>query len=264
MEGGVQITLPKSEWTITENTHEAIVSREVFAKVQEFWDKPKSDKEPYYKGENTEDILRAKIYCGNCGSQMFRKRTGHKNYSYLCTKGVQYTTRACDGMRTSERILKNAVLGQILDNGLSVMLKEKAPADMPIESDRLKAELTKAKTDIGKNSRYLIGLYESLKGGDITETEYRELKSTYELRMASLEEQINTLQDTIKASIRKEQALDKARNSAMSVKTVADLTTDVIAQTIEKIIIHDRESIETIIRSFNDETAFAEGGIGHE
>jgi DNA-directed RNA polymerase beta subunit len=144
------------------------------------------------------------------------------------------------------------------------MLKEKTTADMLLESERLKAELTSAKADIGKNSRYLIGLYESLKEGDITETEYRELKSTYELRMVSLEEQISTLQDTIKTSIRKEQAMEKARSSALSVKTVADLTTDVIAQTIEKIIIHDRENIETIIRCFNDETAFAEGGIGHE
>jgi DNA-directed RNA polymerase beta subunit len=195
---------------------------------------------------------------------MFRKRTGHKNYSYLCTKGVQYTTRACDGMRTTERILKNAVLGQILDNGLSIMLKAQTSAVITLDSDRLKAELTKAKADIGKNSRYLIGLYESLKEGDITETEYRELKSTYELRMASLEEQINTLQDTIKASIRMEQALEKARNSALSLKTVADLTTDVIAQTIEKIIIHDRENIETIIHSFGDEAVSMEGGVSHE
>jgi len=122
MEGGVQVTLPQSEWTITENTHEPIVSRELFAEVQKFWDKPKIEKEPYYKGENTEDILRATVFCGDCGSQMFRKRTGDKTYSYLCTARVQYTTRACGGMRTTERLLKTAVFEQILGKGLTSLL----------------------------------------------------------------------------------------------------------------------------------------------
>jgi hypothetical protein len=59
------------------------------------------------------------------------------------------------------------------------------------------------KADTDKNSRYLAGLYEILKEGDITETEYRELKNTYKLRMASLAEQESTLQEQIKASIRR-------------------------------------------------------------
>ena len=182
MEGGVLITLPESEWTITENTHEAIVSREVFAEVQKFWDKPKADKEPYYKGENTEDILRAKVYCGDCGSQMFRKRTGDRTYSYLCTKRVQYTTRACGGMRTTDKILKNAVFEQIQGSGLAFLYQTPMP-QAASESDTLKTELTKVKSDAAKNSRFLKGLYESLVLGDISEIEYRELKSTYELRM---------------------------------------------------------------------------------
>jgi hypothetical protein len=74
--------------------------------------------------------------------------------------------------------------------------------------------------------------------------------------MASLSEQHTNLQDLIKSSIRKEKALVKARNSAMSVKTVADLTADVIEQTIEKIIIHGRDNLEIIIRNFGEDTAF--------
>jgi hypothetical protein len=53
----------------------------------------------------------------------------------------------------------------------------------------------------------------------------------------------------------------------MSVKTVADLTKDVIAQTIENIIVHHRENIEIVIRNFGEEAVLEgirKGGVGHE
>ena len=265
MEGAVQITLPQSEWTITENTHEAVVSRELFAEVQKFWDKPKAEKEPYYKGENTEDVFRAKVYCGDCGSQMFRKRTGNRTYSYLCTKRVQYTKQACGGMRTTDRLLKNAVLEQITENGLTAIMQTPVlVGETALDSEKYKAELTKVKADAEKNRRYLIGLYESLKLGDITETEYRELKSTYEARVAAFTERETTLRGQIQASIQKEKALEKARTSAMTVKTTSDLTTVTISQTIEKIIIHAKEDIEVILRGFEEEPSLDKESVDHE
>ena len=255
MEGGVQVTLPPSEWTITENTHEPVVSRELFAEVQKFWDKPKINKEPYYKGENTEDILRAKVFCGDCGSQMFRKRTGDKTYSYLCTTRVQYTTRACGGMRTTENLLKTAVFEQILENGLTAPLQmSMSTTNITLDSETYKAELVKVKTDTDKNSRFLKGLYESLVLGDISETEYRELKGTYELRMTSLAGQETSLQEKIKTSIRKEKVLEQAKNSTMAVKTVVDLTTEAITQLVEKITVYDKTNIAIELRCFETET----------
>jgi DNA invertase Pin-like site-specific DNA recombinase len=265
MEGGVQVTLPKSEWTITENTHEAVISREVFAEVQKFWDKPNTDKEPYYKGENTEDVFRAKIYCGDCGSQMFRKRITDRAYSYLCTKSVQYTTRACGGMRTTESLVRAAVLGQILESGLTTLPPSPIPeVTPPPDSDIYKAELAKTKADAEKNSRFLKGLYESLKLGDIFETEYRELKSTYELRVTSLAEQENALKMKIQDSIQREKALEQARNSTLSVKTVADLTKEVVAQTVEKITVYEKTNIAVDMRCFEADAVLGKEGISNE
>jgi hypothetical protein len=42
----------------------------------------------------------------------------------------------------------------------------------------------------------------------------------------------------------------------MSVGTVADLTADVIEQTIKKIIVHGRDNLEIINRNFSEDTAF--------
>jgi DNA invertase Pin-like site-specific DNA recombinase len=261
MEGGVQKTLPKSEWTITEDTHEAIVSRELFAEVQKFWDKPNEIKEPYYKGENTKDVLRAKVFCGDCGSQMFRKRTGDRTYSYLCTKKVQYTARACGGMRTTERILKNTVLERLLgDESLAAIIHAPPLIEQKtLKSDIFKGELANVKADIEKNSRYFKGLYESLVLGDITDTEYRELKSTYETKAASLTEQEKLLREKILAAVKKEKSLEQVRNSAVSLKTVTDLTTEVIAQTVEKIYVYEDGRIDVTLVRLCEEAADRKG-----
>ena len=127
-------------------------------------------------------------------------------------------------------------------------------------SDAYKAELAKVKSDADKNSRYLKGLYESLKLGDISETEYRELKSTYELRMASLAEQEIALREKIQSSVQKEQALDKAKNSTLSLKTVADMTTEVIAQMVDKIVVLDKTRIDVKLLRFETEAVLNKEG----
>ena len=265
VEGGVQKKLPKSEWTITENTHEAIVSREVFAEVQKFWNKPKAEKEPCYKGENTDDIFRGRLFCGTCGTLILRKRTGDRTYSYLCPKKAHYTPKACGGMRTTERILRNSVLEQILGSGLTDLLQVPVSVgETVLDSEKYKAELAKVKADAEKNRRYLVGLYESLKLEDISETEYRELKSTYETRVANFVERETVLRKQLQASTKKEKALEQARNSTHAVKSVADLTAEVITQSIDKIIVHAKEDIEVIIRDFEADTLSIKEGVDHE
>jgi len=110
--------------------------------------------------------------------------------------------------------------------------------------------LVKIKAATEKNRHYLIGLYENLKLDVISETEYRELKSTYELRMATLAEQETSLQEKIKTSIRKEKALEQAKNSTMLVKTVSDLTTGAITQLVEKITVYNKTNIAVELRRF--------------
>jgi hypothetical protein len=154
-------------------------------------------------------------------------------------------------MRTTESLLGAAVLKQILGSGLTALPPSPMPEVTPTpDSDIYKAELAKTKADAEKNSRFLKGLYESLKLGDISETEYRELKSTYELRVTSLAEQENALKVKIQDSIQREKALEQARNSTLSVKTVADLTKEVVAQTVDKIIVYEKTNIVVDMRCF--------------
>jgi len=152
-------------------------------------------------------------------------------------------------MRTTEPLIKTAVLEQLLGNESFISFVKTPSPDVnkPLESEVYKSELAKVKADTAKNKGFLIGLYESLKLGDINEAEYRELKSTYESRMASLAESENDLRVKIQNSIRLELATEKARNSTVSVRTAADLTAEVVEQTVNRIVVYEKERIDVTL-----------------
>jgi hypothetical protein len=262
-EGGMQVAQPESTWTVTVDTHEAIVSRELFAEVQKKLEKPKPTKSAGYKTEKTEDVIGTKVFCGDCGSRMYRNRTSERTYDYTCQTRGQFTPMACRGMRTTERFLKTVLLERLLDNEFLITAPPADAAKKP-DSEIYKDELAKVKAETERNGGYLKGLYESLKLEDITETEYRELKSTYEARMASLSEKESLLREKILASSQREKALEQARSSTLSVKAVNDLTTEVIAQTVEAITVHAKDNIEVALFDFGAKTSSDKEGADHD
>lgn len=97
----------ENEWTVIENAHEAIVDKKLFEKVQSALKKVVAKQQAYKKQETPEidyrDVLREKVYCGDCGSMM----------------------RACKGLnRADENGVQKAFLyyecGKYLDSGRAV------------------------------------------------------------------------------------------------------------------------------------------------
>ena len=77
----VQETVPKDEWYIVENTHEAIIDRETFEKVQRLllWDTrtgPQQNKLYLFSGF---------LKCADCGKSMTRSKVGDTVYYYCRT-----------------------------------------------------------------------------------------------------------------------------------------------------------------------------------
>ena len=103
--GQKQSRVPKNQWVIVKNTHEAIVEEELFYAVQEmnrqaneqYWEKKKR----FDHIQNTENILKGLVYCGNCGTKLTRYKNVRENkhkepkfhvwYNYICPVPVSYT-----------------------------------------------------------------------------------------------------------------------------------------------------------------------------
>jgi DNA invertase Pin-like site-specific DNA recombinase len=113
---------PESEWIVVRDAHEALVSEEVFDKVQSMLGERRrtvTNKEivrsPY--------LLTGLVYCGNCGARMsgsrYTRRKSSRMYEYpvyCCSSYINVGRTACTPNRISRDALEKFVLDKIVES----------------------------------------------------------------------------------------------------------------------------------------------------
>jgi hypothetical protein len=108
-----KIIVPRSEWVCVQGTHEPIVSRAMFEKVQAMIaENSERDREtrggpvPY-----SENVLRGKIFCAKCGNPLRRQRQNKgETYCFRCESQWRCKKDACVVVSVKESELKSEVL----------------------------------------------------------------------------------------------------------------------------------------------------------
>ena len=121
-QGQHQKYLPPEQWIVVRNTHEPIIEEELFLAVQEinrqaseaYWEKKKR----FDHIQNTENILKGLVYCGDCGAKLTRYKNVRENkkkdprfhvwYSYICPVHATASDR-CSFTSIPEQELYDAV-----------------------------------------------------------------------------------------------------------------------------------------------------------
>ncbi|MCL2853592.1 MAG: recombinase family protein [Defluviitaleaceae bacterium] len=252
-----QKKLPQSEWVVTENTHEGIVSRDLFAEVQALWGKSGEPPKKRYEDPSTKNIFLRKVFCGHCGFTMPRRRNSKTHYSFRCNTQHMYDKSDCTLVRINENALKEKLIAALhaQDSGFAIRLAEAGSA---AQAEKEKAELRDAQTELDKNSRYLKGLYESLSNGAINDAEYRQLKTTYETKIAALAAFIKELRNAAHDRIRRETEIAKASGSIQSVHGISDLTAEAVDSLIEKVRVFEDKSIRVKFTFADEEFMYGE------
>jgi DNA invertase Pin-like site-specific DNA recombinase len=225
----IQRKLPKSEWIITPNTHEAIVNRELFDKIQNLGDMQK----PRQKSVNDNIFLR-KLFCGHCGYAMSRHRNTPNSTTYQCNSRQTYGKTACVPVSINEDSLKAEIL-ELLCKQAAVFTDMKTLQTSIAVNDNTQAELSQVRGELDRASGFLKGLYESLVSSDITNAEYSEMKLSYEKRIRALSEQEQLQRDKIRERYLRESALKKASANLDNISVISDLTVETIDALIDKV-----------------------------
>ncbi len=105
-----RVLLPKDEWTRVPGTHEAIVERNIFDRVQEIM-----QREIKTTGGECAATLSGFLFCGVCHRQMTIKSTyrGDRVYRYYVCKDCEKAGRS--SVRISEKKAKAGILSEIHD-----------------------------------------------------------------------------------------------------------------------------------------------------
>ncbi len=201
----------ESEWDLVENTHEAIISLELWKRVQEVTArKSREAKESHGKYANLpkrENPYGSLLRCADCGrviKQVHAYNTSKRSgtsiyYNYKCPENIELGDTACPKKNIRAADLDEAVLATIrkqmeifmdtqkILKELIAQEKETAKQEAPI------ARVKDIQKEIDRRKGLCTALYTDLKEGILTQDEYFYAKMRYQEEIDSLEKELQEL-----------------------------------------------------------------------
>lgn len=184
----------EEEWFIKENTHEAIIKREVFEKAQELLKlntrtAPKQKQLYLFSG-----FLR----CGDCGKAMARSEVKGNVY-YRCTTYANQSKTACTIHTIKHHKLEAGILYAVqymvylaVSYTTLVALINTAP-ERKSQAAQMNAAVLAKETELDKILRYKQLVYEDWKDGEVNREDYHRMTKDYEAQAARVREVLSNL-----------------------------------------------------------------------
>ena len=249
----VQEIVPQDEWYIVENTHEAIIDRETFEKVQRLLMRdtrtgPQQKKLYLFSGF---------LKCADCGKSMTRSKVGNTVY-YYCRTYKDQSKSACTKHTIKHTQLEAAVLCAIqqqvylaVDFSKTIEQLGKAPL-VKSQSKKLHDAIEQKERELAKIVRYKQAIYQDWKDGEITHSDYRHMKEDYEQQAETLNQVLERLREEQKEL---EKGID-TENPFLAAfqqhQNIEKLTRDILIELVDHIKVYEGGSISIVFR-FADE-----------
>ena len=204
------IETPKSEWIVVKNTHEPIVSQELFDKVQRELEKKKK----YRAKGKQKQLLQGLMYCKECGHTIgisYKKlKNGYSKWTTCNLFSKYYRYDLCSPHRLNYTYLEEDVLCFLRKIGEkffevcekedilkeSVKIEQKQLYQLEQESEKIEKEMV-------KHQNILTKLYEDRLNGVINTRQYTMMSKKYDEKLLDLEKknvEITEMIEKIKAS----------------------------------------------------------------
>ena len=249
--------VPEDEWTIFENTHEAIIDQQTFDLVQ----KIRGNVRRYPDGWGEAAPLTGLLYCADCGGKMYVHRTnnGKRISQYTCS---QYTKVPCGTLcKTQHRINEDVVLSLVSEMLKSIaeyakhdraefvrVVQEAQSSQQTTEVRKQRTRLATAKQRVSELEVLLCKIYEDNILGKLSDSRYATLDAQYEKEQSELTAEISVLEKAVKSYEKHEKDADRFIALIDKYENFDKLTIAMLNEFIEKILVHERDrkgSIQT-------------------
>lgn len=249
---------PKEEWLIFEDTHEAIVDKETWELAQKLRKTPKR-----IDTIGEANPLTGLLYCADCGEKMYNHRSKGNaekgNYPsdfFDCsayTLAHQKRTTACCGHYITTKALRTLILETIrtastfaIANQDEFMEKVRSASQIrqAEAAKETKRKLNKDRKRITELDSIIKKLYESFAVGRISDERFDSLLAEYEAEQKSLIASVGDAEQRLSCF---EEDTDRAAQFLTLAKKYTDfseLTTIMINEFIDKILVHASEKID--------------------
>lgn len=245
-----KIELPKDEWVIFRNTHEAIIDEETFGIVERL---RQAKRRPTDMGEMS--IFSGLVYCADCGQKMYLCRcTTMKQKEYFnCSTYRKKKKKTC----TSHQITVEAVEHFVLTNlqrllsfakeyesefiSLLTRNDEQASKKALLAKTR---ELDETEHRIQALDRIIRNLYEDKVSGKLTEERFVKLSLSYEQEQTELNGKVSALKQELLRAKEQSDNTDKFIRIVRKYTEIPELTPEIVREFVQKVVVHQAEKID--------------------
>ena len=239
----------EDEWTIFENTHEAIIDQQTFDLAQ----KIRSNVRRYPNGWGEAAPLTGLLYCADCGGKMYVHRTnnGRRISQYTCSN---YTKIPCGTLcPTQHRINESAVLTLVSDTLRAIAeysrndrtefihtVQEMQVAQQSADISKKRRRLAAAQKRAGELEKLICKIYEDNALGKLPDARYRALDAQYAKEQDALEIEIAELEKAVTSYEQSQKSAEKFIALIDKYENFDTLTNTMLNEFVEKILVHER------------------------
>ncbi|WP_349830952.1 recombinase family protein [Blautia wexlerae] len=239
----------EDEWTIFENTHEAIIDQQTFDLAQ----KIRSNVRRYPNGWGEAAPLTGLLYCADCGGKMYVHRTnnGRRISQYTCSN---YTKVPCGTLcPTQHRINESAVLTLVSDTLRAIAeysrndrtefihtVQETQVAQQSADISKKCRRLAAAQKRAGELEKLICKIYEDNALGKLPDARYKALDAQYAKEQDALEIEIAELEKAVTGYEQSQKSAEKFIALIDKYENFDTLTNTMLNEFVEKILVHER------------------------
>ena len=236
-------TLPRSNWDIVKNTHEALVDRITFERVQN--NVKRTNKTVNTKREKR--LFENLIYCRECGNTL--TVSYRKNHNYWTVNCNRYSRdprrRMCEPHFMPYDKLEEALL-ETIKKTCKEYIKQ-------INISKLSKEIASKKKNINQNKEKeylnkLDVLYEDKFREIVSEETYKRIANETEKLLTKIRIQIGKLKDEDKVIENKSSDLKEYEEKIKKLIDIENPTRELLQTIVDKIIIDKNKNVEIIYK----------------
>lgn len=250
------------EWRCIPDAHEAIVSQELFDKVQKIFDErsermQKKWAESKQVRDKIVNLFVKRIYCGDCGKRM----RFVKGNNALRDKNFYYTNYVCGGYLDSgyRNCTRHSIRYQdVVDavfaamqvqmeyalNQEKMMQKLRGTAKERNLIDQYVAKVNYLTQELKKVNSRREGLFESFAERILDEADYQYAKKSYDEEYASLEKQLSEAKSRKKELDGVLTANNEWLQAMHKVEDATELDQDLVNALVKKVLIYEDNRVE--------------------
>ena len=239
----------ESEWTIFENTHEAIIDQETFDNVQRI----RGNARRYPDGFGEAHPLTGLMYCADCGGKMYVHRTynGKRVPQYTCGQYGKYPIGSL--CPTQHRIKAEAVLTLIADMLRAIAeyskndraefirtVQETQAAQQTADISKKRKRLAAAQKRAGELEKLICKIYEDNALGKLPDARYEALDAQYAKEQDALNAEITELEKAVTGYEQSRKSAERFIALIDKYENFDTLTNTMLNEFVEKILVHER------------------------